>query len=136
MSPIYNCHSALLSAPSVAPPNFNGFILNSSAVSLSWEIIPKENQNGIIRYYSIDVFEQETGISLEFTSTTEEIIVYPLHPYYHYTFLVAGNTTKIGPFSEPLSFQMPEDSELRQLFIRLLQLILSYRKSSLLLLIM
>ena len=111
------CIPVLLSAPNTAPSDLSGFIINSSAVSLSWEMLPKENQNGIIRYYSVDVFAQETGISLEFTSTTEDIIVYPLHPYYHYTFLVAGNTTKIGPFSEPLFFKMPEDSELRLLLL-------------------
>lgn len=99
------------SVPSSAPQQFSGYVINSTAVSLSWAAIPKENQNGIIRYYLVDVLEQDTGTSLEYISATEEIIIHPLHPYYSYSFRVAGVTVDTGLFSGSLSFLTHQDSK-------------------------
>ena len=34
-----------------------------------------------------------------------------LHPFYTYTFSVAANTVGLGPFSEPVNQQMPQDGK-------------------------
>lgn len=78
-------------------------------LSLSWDLLPLEQQNGMIRFYSVSVFEVETGINATFSSMFESITLQNLHPYYTYSVEVSANTIAPGPYSSPLTVITDQD---------------------------
>lgn len=99
----------LYTAPTAAPLNVAAQVVNSTALSLTWDPPVFEERNGAIREYSISMMELETNTSFQFLSLATELNVFDLHPYYTYSFQVAAVTVGIGPSSAVLHFQLPQD---------------------------
>ena len=74
-----------------------------------WDELPSEDENGIIRYYLVNVTETNTGYHYQTTSTTTDIALTILHPYYTYSITVAAYTIEEGPFSAPVTFTTLQD---------------------------
>ena len=74
-----------------------------------WDELPSEDENGIIRYYLVNVTETNTGYHYQTTSTTSDITLSNLHPYYTYSVTVAAYTIEEGPFSTPVTFTTLQD---------------------------
>ena len=74
-----------------------------------WDELPNEDKNGIIRYYLVNVTETNTGYHYQTTSTTSDITLSNLHPYYTYSITVAAYTIEEGPFSTPVTFTTLQD---------------------------
>lgn len=96
-------------APSSAPTNLIASNITSKTVYLSWDTVPDENQNGIIRYYRVNATEAETSTKLTYIAYSNELMVHDLHPYYSYQVSVAAYTVDTGPYSTTISYQMNED---------------------------
>lgn len=77
---------------------------------------PTADHNGIIRYFVIIITEINTGSKFELTAEATSEVVSSLHPFYTYEVVVAAVTTDIGPFSDSIVFQLPEDGEM-QIFV-------------------
>ena len=65
-------------------------------------------QNGRIRLYNIEITEVETGTVLQFTSNTTSITIENLTPFYNYTCTVSAETVSEGPYSDEITFVLPE----------------------------
>ena len=74
-----------------------------------WDELASEDENGIIRYYLVNVTETNTGYHYQTTSTTSDIALSNLHPYYTYSITVAAYTIEEGPFSNLVSFTTLQD---------------------------
>ena len=83
--------------------------VSSSGFLLSWSAPPAVNHNGIIRNYTINIMEENTGRQLQFTSNTNSQRVESLHPYYNYTCVVSAVTVAAGPYSAPVAITTLED---------------------------
>ena len=60
--------------------------------------------------FSITMFTElntQSGFVVE--ATGESVVVDDLHPYYQYSCIVAAETVELGPFSAPVTIQLPED---------------------------
>ena len=68
-----------------------------------------EQENGLVRFYLVFVFEAETGMAAQFSSMDESINLENLHPYYTYSVEVSAYTIAPGPYSLPLTVRMDED---------------------------
>ena len=83
----------------------NGYVVNSSSIFLSWESPAREELNGIIREYLVNITEVETGTAYQLSTFETTIIISSLHPYYNYQCSVSAVTIGPGPFSLFLTFQ-------------------------------
>ena len=95
--------------PSAAPENVLVVSVSSSSLTLSWDPLPTEEQNGIIRHYSVNITEEDTGMLLLKTTTIESITLNNLHPYYTYSVQVSASTIDDGPSSLPVLVTTSED---------------------------
>ena len=87
-----------------------GFAIDSQSISLSWHSPPVDTLHGILRYYQIDVIEEQTKTSFSFNSTNNQLTVISLlHPYYKYVISVAASTVGTGPFSENITIETHQD---------------------------
>ena len=86
--------------------------MSSSGFLLSWSAPPAVNHNGIIRNYTINITEENTGRQLQLTSNTNSQRVESLHPYYNYTCAVSTVTVAAGPYSVPVAITTLEDGML------------------------
>ena len=102
----------IVSAAPTAPPQMvQARSENSTTLVLSWQPPPLDNQNGIIVNYTANVTESETGTIFFVVTATTTITLSSLHPYYTYSCIVAAVTIDIGPFTAPVSLEMPEDGK-------------------------
>ena len=85
--------------------------IDSRNVHLSWSVPPPEYHNGIIRKFYINITEVDTGIKFQRISFGTSLTISSLHPFYIYWFSVAAFTVDLGPFTEPLVMQMPQDGK-------------------------
>ena len=99
----------MLLVPSTAPSNVINTALTSKSVTISWKALRFEDQNGLIRYYLINVTETDTGSQFQYTSTTIDITLTDLHPYYTYSISVSAFTIAAGPWSDPLVLRTAQD---------------------------
>lgn len=81
--------------------------MNVLAISVSpyslfvtWSPLALEDQNGNVQFYIVSVTELSTGTEFQMTSTTTELLLENLHPYYAYEIAVSAFTVGVGPFSE------------------------------------
>ena len=93
--------------------------LSSTAISLTWMPPPLSSQNGIIREYTININELETGNVFQHVSTTTSITVTTLHPYYSYSCTVSAYTVAMGPYTEAVTAMTLEDSKPTYLLLHL-----------------
>ena len=99
------------SVPSSPPEQFNTSADSSSTLQLQWNPPSSLSVNGIIQHYIITVYEVETDtIFQSTTSTSTQLSVSGLHPYYIYTCSISAVTIGSGPVMN-ITIQMPEDGE-------------------------
>ena len=96
-------------APSSAPTGVVAVTVSSTVIEITWNSLPFENRNGIVRYYTIRVNELQTGLIIQTNSTTESLSLGNLHPAYTYTVSVAAVTIERGPFSSTVTTDTDED---------------------------
>ena len=105
------CHllsnTIFLSEPSQAPINVTVLPTNASTVIVSWLPPAEEDRNGIIQGYTIRVVGVQTDEDFTLSVTPTETVIGSLHPFYSYKFTVATVTISHGPFSNPVTVQMP-----------------------------
>ena len=69
-------------------------------MSLVWDQLELENQNGIIVGYVVNVTVAETGETFQDYSATNRITLHSLRQFTTYIFAVAAQTSvNVGPFS-------------------------------------
>lgn len=90
---------------------------------------PTTHHNGIIRHFVIIITEINTGSKFQLTSEATSEVVSSLHPFYTYEVVVAAVTTDIGPFSDSIVFQLPEDGKMQIFVITILIFSLSSNSS-------
>jgi len=76
---------------------------------ISWSPPLAIDINGVIQYYTIEVDEVWSGHTLPFQSTSTNISVRALHPYFVYQCRVAVYTVALGPFTSNLQIVTGED---------------------------
>ena len=101
----------LFQAPASPPQNLTVTPVNSRSVHLSWSPPLREHYNGVIRQFSINITEADTGRRFQLISVGTSFTVSSLHPFYTYSFQIAAYTVNLGPFSEPSLLQMPQDGK-------------------------
>ena len=98
--------------PTGAPQSLGAVAVSSSSIRITWIPPLEDQQNGVIRSYSINVTEIQTGTIKKFEAYGDESIkiVNQLHPYYLYECAVAANTVGLGPaaFTQTLTFPAGE----------------------------
>jgi len=99
-------------APSEAPSNVTGYAVDSTTISLLWNTIAPENINGILRHYLVSILENNTGGMMEYIANSTNITISNLHSHYIYLCNVAAVTNMIGPSSQNIRINTPQDGEL------------------------
>ena len=100
----------LLIAPDAAPSNFTAVPATSRSATISWDLPPADEQNGVIILYVINVTIVATGQSFQLTSTNTTFTVDDLTPYTNYVCIIAAVTSAgTGPFSTPVTLSTPQD---------------------------
>ena len=97
--------------PSGPPQNVSGVSISSTAIALSWSAPLFEDRNGVIRHYTVNVTEFETGYEFGEVTTHMARTYSSLHPYYTYEFSVYAVTVGAGPAAEPVRVTTMEDSK-------------------------
>ena len=97
-------------APPVAVTQSN--VLSHSVV-LSWVAPRSDRQNGVIRHYIIEAYENVTGSTLTYQTPSDQatLVVSNLHPFYAYTMRILAVTVSPGPLSAPIAVHTMEDSK-------------------------
>ena len=100
-------------APEAPPVMIMQSNLMSRSVTLSWLPPRSDRQNGVIRHYIIEAYENVTGNTLSYQTPSHQtsFIVSNLHPYYTYTVRIQAVTVGVGPLSSPLTVFTMEDSK-------------------------
>ena len=86
--------------------------VSPSVFTLRWQPPLVEDVNGVVRRYTVNVTELETGRVERFFTTELNITLESRHPFYRYRYVVAAETVGLGPFSDPNVIHMPEAGEL------------------------
>ena len=94
--------------PRAPPLNVSGSVVNSSTIVLNWNPPDVDDQNGIVRYYVVNVTELQTENMFQFTANATSLTITSLHPAYTYKISVSAATIGPGPFSPTLSLQTDE----------------------------
>jgi len=89
-----------------------GVVLSSSTISLNWNPPAIEDQNGIVRYYIVNVTEIPTGSIFQFTTNATGLSVPLLHPAYVYSIAVSAVTIYLGPFSTNIKLRTFEEGKI------------------------
>lgn len=100
-----------LPAPEGPPQNFHGVATSSRSLKLFWSPPLTSQQNGMVRSYTVNATEVETGRQLSFTVVNTTIQLTELHPHYNYVCTVAAYTVGIGP-TATIRILTLEDGEL------------------------
>lgn len=75
-----------------------------TTANISWSPPPPEDQNGIIRHYSIELTDKSTGLELNIIAEAEYYLLDFLEPHTTYTYRIAAVTIQPGPFTELKNF--------------------------------
>ena len=105
-------------APTRPPGSVRATIVDPTSVTISWNNIPLAFRNGVVRRYTVRIEALETGTQSDFSRSRSPVTLIALHPAYNYRITVAGFTVALGPFSSPVSLQMPEARKSPTLFYR------------------
>ena len=90
---------------------FNVSSVDSSSLLLEWNPPSPGTENGIIQNYTVIVTEQQTGMTSQYTSVDNFIMISSLHPYYTYTVTVAAVTVVGSGPTNVLTVELPEDGK-------------------------
>jgi hypothetical protein len=91
--------------PSASPDNLRVDVLGPNYAELTWDEPSPDSHNGIIRFYTLSIVEEETFTNFTLTSSNTRILMTYLHPFYNYSVTVAAVTASPGPFSQQLTFR-------------------------------
>ena len=105
-------HLKYCTVPTSAPLGLRVNATASHSLVLAWELPPLEDRNGRIRQYQVRLTEIETGDILQLVSTSTQVNVSNLHPFYNYNCSVAAETIAVGPFSDAILVRLDEYSTL------------------------
>ena len=83
--------------PSAPATMLQGRAVNATAVQLSWQPPPMDEQNGIIRTYTVVLRETQTGRTMVYNTTMSQITVGQLMPCMSYNWNVTPYTVGYGP---------------------------------------
>lgn len=102
-------------APEAPPVTVMQSNVMSRSVALSWLAPRSDRQNGVIRHYVIQAYENITGNILNYQTPSDQtsFIVRALHPFYTYTMRIQAVTVSPGPFSIALTVSTMEDGKYR-----------------------
>ena len=99
--------------PDSPPANLAPSVMNSTAASVTWQLPPEEDRNGLIIYYIIllrDIQFNTSDITVNVTELTYQFT--DLQEYTRYSVEIAAATSAgLGPFSSSLIFTTHEDSK-------------------------
>ena len=93
--------------PSAPPTNLSATTFNATTLNITWQPPLPVHQNGIIRSYMVTIFAIESETSEQLSSDQSHLVLYNLHPFYTYSFLISAVTVGPGPSSEIFTIQMP-----------------------------
>ena len=88
--------------PTAPPTKVQGYSLNSTSIFISWHPPPIENQNGIIRYYYINIANIMSRNGQTFITIVTHFLFKNLEPNSSYSFTVSAYTVALGPASEQI----------------------------------
>lgn len=99
--------------PEAAPVMITQSNLMSRSVILSWNAPRSDRQNGVIRHYVIEAYENDTGNTLIYQTPSDQtsLTVSNLHPFYTYAMRIQAVTIGAGPLSVSLTVNTREDSK-------------------------
>ena len=105
-----------LQVPTQAPSNLSVSIVTSSVVKLTWIPPTIEHRNGIIRHYTSELYQKNSGSDMfyhvrEVVGQSSPLHIEDLHPFFDYQLRMAAHTVDIGPYSDLVSWRMPEDGK-------------------------
>lgn len=92
----YNHRILLSSGPTAGPANVTVVSVTATTVHLTWDHPPEETHQGVIRGYTLNVTELETGRTLRETTPETEIVIDSLHPFYTYKITIIAFTIEEG----------------------------------------
>lgn len=98
-------------APSSSPEHFQATVTGSRSIYFEWDPPPPEEQNGIVRQYTITMLEVETGEAIITVSSANSLTVSTLKPYTTYVCSIVAETIAAGPSSQILQVQTQEDGK-------------------------
>lgn len=88
-----------IAGPSLSPGNVMVTKIGSTFVEVVWSEPDLSGHNGVIRSYTLLINELQGDTSFNLTSTSTQVTVTNLHPFYMYSISVAAVTTSPGPYS-------------------------------------
>jgi len=101
--------------PSAPPQNVSTMVINSTAISVSWNLPPLLDQNGHIIAYQLMITNQNRTNSSAFVVNVTNMSYYiatGLEEFEVYSIEIAASTIiGFGPFSDTVSNQTFEDGE-------------------------
>ena len=100
-------------APGAPPISITQNMVTSRSVDLSWVAPRSDMQNGVIRYYIIEAYENDTGNMLTYQTPSAQasLTVSSLHPDYTYTIRIRAVTVSSGPLSASITVNTLQDSK-------------------------
>lgn len=100
------------SDPGGSPRSITAEVISPTVFVLRWQPPLMEDVNGVVRRYTVNVTELETGRVEQYFTTELNVIVESRHPFYRYRYVLAAETVGLGPFSDPSIIHMPEAGRL------------------------
>lgn len=99
--------------PEAPPISISQRNIMSRSVDLSWMAPRRDMQNGVIRYFIIEAYENDTGNNLTYRTLSAQTryTVSNLHPYYTYSIRVRAVTVGVGPLSTATNVNTLQDGK-------------------------
>ena len=76
---------------------------------MSWDPVPFAERNGIIRSYTVTLYNLESGMTANISSNSTSLMITELHPYYEYKAKVKAETILYGPYSVSVAVLLNEE---------------------------
>lgn len=106
-----------LAAPSVPPENIQAEAVSPTSLAITWDPLPPEARNGIIRHYSILITAEQPWVDYTrelVENGTTGLIVMGLTPFVTYEIQINAHTIFPGPFSSNYTVTTLEAGRARQ----------------------
>ena len=99
----------IILVPSSPPQSVLVSVTSSTAIIITWSPPPFADQNGIIREYSVLVFNANNDQSFLYQTQQNSLNVSLLSPYTLYYVTVAAVTVETGPYSQTYNITTLQD---------------------------
>ena len=109
-------HVCISIAPSLPPQFLSVTVTSSVSVLVSWSPPPSQSHNGIIRQYTVIMYNTLYGTEQSFTTINTALNVSVLTPYTKYSVKVAAETVSLGPYSDFDNITTLQDGMLHYFF--------------------